>query len=357
MSRVIEEESPKSPSDLESQPTTQQPSKTQQQPTSNHTPPTPEEDNLQLAYVWQSMIFIMSWLTPLAFVTYAYTGHAWYRILGSAFSSFSLSCVTLVSYSSPSNASIECYLVVYLGLLSILTCGGAAYGHLLSDPDGNYTVGVLSLLSIPCAFLIIYLLTILRRRIGNFSRPSLKEYISNNVFLQGIGSLPPMVYFTSETVKCLLKGEHYEITGSELSNVCGGVLHPQISICLMFFLFLVAKVVFLPLTTTKVEMYELASFRKISLKLKIQMVFIGVMVFANTVNFGILGEGPASILTRGLLFLVSFSASVIALTEIMSIIFARRRGDGRRESQVDRGDLGVVMESFGERVSSGLDVV
>jgi len=166
-----------------------------------------------------------------------------------------------------------------------------------------------------------------------------------------------MVYFTSETVKCLMKGEHYELTGNELNNVYGGVLHPQLSICLMFFLFLLAKVVFLPLTTTKVEIYELASFRKISLKLKVQMVFIGVMVFANTVNFGILGEGPDTMLTWGLLWFVTFSSVVIILTEMISIIFARRRGGGRRESQVDRGDLGVVMESFGERVSSGLDAV
>jgi len=299
----------------------------------------------------------MSWLTPLALVAYAYTGDIWYEILGGAVLPFSLSCAVLVFYSSPSDASIECYLVVYLGLLVILTCGGWSYGNLPSDPVGNYALGVLFLLFIPFFFLIIYFLTILRRRIGNFSRPSLKEYISNNIFLQGIGSLPPMIYFTSETVKCLLKGDHYELTGNELNNVCGGVIKPQVSICLMFVLFLLAKVIFLPLTTTKVEMYELASFHKISLKLKVQMVFIGVMVFANMVNFGILGEGPNTNLNRGLVALVVLSAIVIGLTETISIVFTRRRGGGRMESQVNRGDVGVVMESFGERVSSGLDAV
>ena len=160
-----------------------------------------------------------------------------------------------------------------------------------------------------------------------------------------------MVYFTTETVKCLLKEEYYELTGGDLWNVCGGVVFPQFSICLMFFLFLFAKVAFLPLTTTKVEVYELASFRKISLKLKGQMVFIGVMVFANSVNFGVLGEGPSTSLTLvGLPGLVILSVLVIIFTEVISIIYTRRRGGGRR-------DVGVVLENFGERVSSGLDAV
>ena len=57
--------------------------------------------------------------------------------------------------------------------------------------------------------------------------------------------------------------------------------------------------------------------------------------------------------------MVGLLYGVIGFTEILPIVFAARaprpNGGGRRDSQVDRGDLDVVMENFGDRVSSGLD--
>mmetsp|Transcript_13382 Transcript_13382/g.27314 ORF Transcript_13382/g.27314 Transcript_13382/m.27314 type:complete len:358 (-) Transcript_13382:71-1144(-) len=355
MSRVIEEGSPKPTSDLKSQPSARKFSTTLKPPTSNHIPAAPGEGHPKLGYVWQSMIFIMSWLNPFAYVAYAYTGDNWYEILAAALFCFSSACVSLFFFASPSNASIESFNQVYFGVFIVFSIGGGVYGNLVSDPHGTYKKGFFYLCNIPFLLFCLYFWTMFRRKIGNFSRPSLKEYISKNIFLQGIGSLPPIIFFTTETLKCLLKEDHYHLTGDELRNVCGGVMYPQFCICIMFNLFLYAKIIFLPLTTTKVEMYELASFRKLLLKLKVQMVFIGLMVFANTLNFAILEEGPITRLNVYLILLVVLSFFVIVITEGISIIFTRRRGGERRESQVDRGDVEVVMENFEERVSSGLD--
>lgn len=51
---------------------------------------------------------------------------------------------------------------------------------------------------------LVLFFTMARRKLGNLQHDKLKEFVYKRVFLSGLGSLPPMIYLTTETVKCHL---------------------------------------------------------------------------------------------------------------------------------------------------------
>ena len=141
--------------------------------------------------------------------------------------------------------------------------GGGSIGSILTDPDGWYFAGVAYLFLLPVGLVSVYFSALMRRRIGAFPRARLKAYVSETVFFQAMGCLPPIVYLTSESVKCILSRTSESVTSF---HACGNVIFPQISITFSLTFMLVAKLILAPLTSTTVSAWQLASFQGISMK-------------------------------------------------------------------------------------------
>jgi len=150
-----------------------------------------------------------------------------------------------------------------------------------------------------------------------------------------------MAYLTIGSLKCLFKEDHEDYDPS--NGKCQGVILPQLSICIMLVQFLIVRLVFLPLTTTKISLWEATSFTNISFKLKLQMVFLGILLFGNTLLFGLMEEWPASPFVMGLFGVNVICVGILMLSEMISIIFLQT-SRGRRDSQVDRGDTDSIAE-------------
>jgi len=124
----------------------------------------------------------------------------------------------------------------------------------------------------------------------------------------------------------------------------------------MLLLFLLVRLFFLPLTTTKISLWEATSFTNISFKLKLQMVFLGILLFGNTLLFGLMEEGTASPFVIRLYLMNLNCSGILALSETISIIFLQR-SRGRRDSQVDRGETDSIVEHFQGTTSNSLEII
>jgi hypothetical protein len=128
-----------------------------------------------------------------------------------------------------------------------------------------------------------------------------------------------MGYLMIGSLKCLFKEEHEDYDPA--NGTCDGVVLPQTSICLMLLLFLFVRLFFLPVTTMKISLWEATSFTNISFKLKLQMVFLGILLSGNVLIFGLMEEGPASPFVMGLFWVNFFCVVILILSEIISILF------------------------------------
>ena len=162
-----------------------------------------------------------------------------------------------------------------------------------------------------------------------------------------------MGYLMIGSLKCLFKEEHadYDVTGGQ----CGGLMLPQLSITWMLLLFLIARLFFLPLTTTKISLWEATSFTHISFKLKLQMVFLGILLFGNVLIFGLMEEKPVSPFVDGLLGVNFTCVCILIFSEFISILFLQA-SRGRRDSQVDRGEADSIAEHL-QGTAGSMDIV
>ena len=300
-----------------------------------------EEGSPLLSRVWQGILFVFSLSAPSCQVVYALTGQSWYCGMGAALVSLTASCLILILFSSPANKRIEKALALYGSLWFLSYLGGDAFGNIVTDKQGTADTGWLCVLGLPVAFALVFYFMLMRRKIGAFPRRRLQDYISNTVFLQGtLGCLPPILYLTSQSIKCL--GKNYDYEG-DIFKVCGGVLTPTLSITTMLVFFLCARVIFVPLTKTKVTPFQLASFKGLSFKLRLQMVLLCVVGFGNVVLFGILGDGPLTDLIFWLWFVCTLAILVLGFSEVVSIAFRAKTGEsGDASSGSDQGTLEML---------------
>ena len=125
----------------------------------------------------------------------------------------------------------------------------------------------------------LYSMFLARRKLGEILEHKLRIYVYQNVFFDRLGSLPPVIYLTADdegerqrvakrrTKKAQLHNivsHHLRFDQLRLSQCnfnyiddinsgvywpyCSGILQPQLSICFMFLLFLVARLIFVPLS-------------------------------------------------------------------------------------------------------------
>ena len=97
--------------------------------------------------------------------------------------------------------------------------------------------------------LIFYLLCLARRKIGRAPKKELASFMYDRLVVCGITSSPPKVFLTLDTVMC-------NITTGDPWFSCSAYLLLQLSIGLMLFVILVARLVFEPVLIIVVYTYK-----------------------------------------------------------------------------------------------------
>jgi len=302
-----------------------------------------------IGLVYQIFIGILSMITPALVVTYAVTGSSVIFGMGLTTAPLCLSCVGLCVVSSPSTQERE--MVALPITWAVLTFGGAGIGHLFTDKYGVDVLGLMCLAG--CVILpvvVVKFVLPIRRKLGAIGRDKLKTYVYGTVFVQGFGALPPMLYLSIESVKCLF--DNRDIQG-DIFEVCGGIIVPQFSICVMFAGFHAARLFILPLTDLVVTMEEIARFPGLGLRLKCQMIAVLLVVFCNTILFGLMDKGRVTVMIWILTGIAVGSLFTLVFVELAHVA-KQQQQQGRRQGRVSRhqNDLGEVLATM-ERGGSG----
>jgi len=128
---------------------------------------------------------------------------------------------------------------------------------------------------------------------------------------------------------------------------------------------LAVRVVFAPLTDIKLTSFQLATFRRLSFKLRFQMMLFSVAGLVNLVMFGILEkEGPMTILMLWILWVGAAALVGLTLSELLSIAFCRsvgnRQGEGSGaggSSGADQGTLEILDRATSARENNSIMVM
>jgi len=194
---------------------------------------------------------------------------------------------------------------------------------------------------------MLYFLILARRKIGDFARQDLKDFVYKQVFWNGLGSLTPIIYLTAESLKCFL--ENLEESDLVIGDTCHGMYLPQYSICSMFVLFLSARLFFIPLSPSSFDSDAIVRFEDIDHKLKFQAVLFTYIAISNLALFALMEKGPITLLISILHFSELGCVALIFFIEMGStlILNAERR---RRESQVAKVDS--IVSSFSDNIGT-----
>ena len=250
------------------------------------------DDRPKIAAVWQTMFALTMFAAPM--LTFA-SKFIWtmsngkYFLLGQSGIPISLSAGLLLTVSDPSNTRLERPLkvswvinylaVVFALVVDVNTRGSASMGKKVRT---NGAVG----LSFPVCYFTLYSLILCRRKLGNLPRPALEDYVYNRVFFYGVGGLPPMVYVTAEAYKCFFDNWTENVWGS-----CSAMYMPQLPICLMFSLFLFARLISVPLSNTELTNDKIASFKGLHLRSKAQLFVFFIIALSNLILYTTMSEG------------------------------------------------------------------
>ena len=111
----------------------------------------------------------------------------------------------------------------------------------------------------PLLFLRRFCFAKARKRIGELPAKEVRVYVYERLFFHGLGSLPATIYLAAEALKCAFNNQDND-EGNDVKT-CRTVLVPQISICLMLAFFLIARLVFVPISSIQLSYEILARFK------------------------------------------------------------------------------------------------
>ena len=201
---------------------------------------------------------------------------------------------------------------------------------------GNTFSGiVVPLTLLLCGLGMLYFLLFARRKIGDFTRQDLKDFVYKQVFWSGLGSLTPIIYLTAESLKCFL--EQLGESDVDVMDSCGAIYFPQFSICFMFVLFLAARLLFIPLSPSTFDSDAIVRFEDIDLKLKFQAVLFSYIALSNLALIAQMEKGPLTVLIEALHYSELGCIVLIFLIEAASSLILKA-GRRRRESQAAKAD-------------------
>jgi hypothetical protein len=240
------------------------------------------------------MLVTVGSISPLLGVAYTITGGGELVGLGVALLPFASSCIMLLMMSSPAERERE--IKLYCRCWIFFTCVGSAAGHVFTDPRGSVYITVACLFSCAVFEFLLKLALPIRRKIASLKPEDLSYYVYNTVFIEGMASLPPMLYLAIESVGCIsnniLGQGQEELYARDALEICGGQIVPQFSICTMLALFLFARLMIAPLTKTSITVKQAAEFEGLTVVLKIQILAVSGAVMCNTMLFALMKEGP-----------------------------------------------------------------
>jgi len=306
-----------------------------------------EEPRPKIGTPWQIMLALGALICPAFIIGGAVINDAGISYSGMAFLPLSWSCFVLLILCDPSNRGAEKYFAPLYVLAFASSTGTMTYVNIVrlnQDALTGITVSVALLLS---AIGVLYFLLLARRKIGDFTRQDLKDFVYKGVFWNGLGSLTPIIYLTAESLKCFL--ENVEESDLVIADTCDGMYFPQTSICFMFVLFLAARLFFIPLSPSSFDSDAIARFEDIDLKLKSQALLFSYIFLSNLTLFALMGEGPLTPLIKTLHYSELGCVVLIFFIEMVSnlILNAGRR---RRESQAAKADY--IITSFRDNLGS-----
>ena len=310
-----------------------------------------EEPHVKVGTPWQIMLALGALICPVLIVGGVVMDALAISLSGLAFAPLSISCFGLLLLCDPSNRDAEKYLVS-LCVLSIVSCTGTmTYVQLVQFKSSTFAAITIPLTLLLCALGVSYFSLLARRKIGDFARQDLKDFVYKQVFWNGLGSLTPIIYLTAESLKCYL--EQLGESDFDVIDTCDGIYFPQISICFMFVLFLTARLFFIPLDPSSFDSDAIVRFEDIDLKLKFQAVLFSTIILSKLTLFALMEKGPRTLLIETLHYSVIGCVFLIFFIEMIStlILKARRR---RRESQAANAD--DIVNSLSDNLGS-LEIV
>ena len=195
-----------------------------------------EEPRVKVGTPWQIMLALGALICPVLVVGGALMATSAISWSGVAFVPLSFSCFALLLLCDPSNRDGEKYLIPLYVLSFVSSVGTVMYVNLVQLKFSTFASITVPLTLLLCLFGMLFFFILARRKIGDFTRQDLKDFVYKGVFWNGLGSLTPIIYLTAENLKCLL--EHNGEIGLVVRDSCDGVYFPQLSICFMFVRFL-----------------------------------------------------------------------------------------------------------------------
>ena len=282
----------------------------------------------RLGSVYQTMLWILAMIAPTLNGIYAYSLNDKYFSACTALYPFSVACHLLLFMSSPSEQEKTQSLL--LATFGILITAFAVLGQLRTNVP--YFGSLI--------FLICFLLSCfkfmlpLRRKLGKQPIEKLRLYVNSTIFKEGIASLPPMLYLSVESMKCISENLDYE---GDINDKCGAVIWPQYSLCFMLLIFLVFRLFIAPLTNTTITVNDIVLFTPLSLKLKVQMMGAKLAGLCNICLFALMEEegGPKTQIMTGLSLTSRFALCAVCASEAIHIIKQKRaasNGNSDRDS-------------------------
>ena len=305
------------------------------------------EDRPRIGLPWQCCMALTMFACPVVGWGAIATGKEVVVFAGMTLAPLSFSSGLLLVIADPmSNKNIE-YLVAACASAALTGAFGCVY---------TQANGIFPQLFIVISWLLtqgmLYCLVLARRKIGNLAIADLRNYVYERVFFHGLGSLPPMIYLTAESVKCFLSDDVVSGDAMVAFGNCGAVYFPTVTISFMFALFLYVRLVFVPLSTMQVSYEQVAQFQGLDAKAKVQMVLITVIGVCNLVLFALINEGEETLVIQILHYGVIVAIIIVCLVEFVSMAINVTR---RRLSQVYFADR--IVGGIQQNSVEGLDIV
>lgn len=308
-----------------------------------------EESRVKVGTPWQIILALGAVISPVLIVGGAVMDTTAISKSGAAFAPLSFSSYLLLFLCDPSNRDAEKYLVplYVLSIVSGMVTMMYVQLILVQLKSSTFTAIIVPMALAICALAVLYFLVLARRKIGDFTRQDLKDFVYKQVFWNGLGSLTPIIYLTAESLKCFL--ENIEESDLVIADTCDGMYFPQTSICFMFVLFLVARLYFIPLSPSSFDSDAIVRFEDIDLKLKFQAVLFSYIMLSNLTLFALMEKGPNTRLVSVLHFSELSCIALIFFIEMVSTLILNA-GRRRRESQVAKVDS--IVSSFSDNIGA-----
>jgi len=308
-------------------------------------------DFTRVANLYRVTILLGTMVSPCLWVLCVSTGDDWYFMAATCIMPICGAGIIILGVTSPDNRTEDPLVVIYCNLWG-LVCHVSMY--LINGFWHDLLVW---------AFVYpgtSYFAVRSRHLLSEMPRNKMNDFVFNTVMFHGIGALPPMLYLTTDSIKCLWKQK-----GAQLPflDVCGGVVVPQTSMCGFLMGLLCCRLYVFPVMKDIYSKEQIGSL-EVPLKAKFQLFLFALALNLNVMQFAFMEEGPVTSLMEICMITSSISFGICIFIEVLSIRFEGSRthfdcdDDEEGEGKGERGgatEMGL-RSSVQELISGGLNM-